>query len=519
MASLLRVNILISLLFISISFSCSHSISEKEPDNDNRKLALKLEPKQKVSGSFYSSTGTDMDYVYVSVDTPALIKGQLSAVKGVDSEILFFRKGEAAPFKIINDNKSSLNERFGPYLISSPGVVIAIRPLQSLNDEKYAKLKYEFFYEIMTPPSSMEQETNDTIELANIIDGGSIKGFYNNALSGNDIEKDNYYIDIPETQKYRLTVNLSKVTGIDGVIRVYSKEGEKLLTVDNGVAGEEENIYSYGVQGPTRLFLSVNAKDYKINDSEYYELKAEVNPYEEKYELESNDSIREATPIKVNKIFGDFSNDQDIDYYRFYNETFDTVSFMAEVVPSSNYDIRLELYYGINVSPIVFDDGSDDVSEGIASWVLKPLETVYLKVNKKSLGRAGAYTLNTQFAPVSENQEREPNDSLRSATVFYTDKYINGYINPGKDQDYFKVKIPMQDKYSVELESPPECAMTVSILDVKGIKTEGKTASNPGENIELKAILDPDSFVLISCENSLKPMYKSPYRIHVIKYE
>jgi hypothetical protein len=523
MAYLYRVKIYLLAFALLPGFYCSHSVSEKEPENNIRKQAQKLEPKQTLVGSFYSAAGTDVDYLYVSVDAPAMIKGQLSAVKGVDSEILFFRKGEAAPFKIVNDNKSSLNERFGPYLISSPGVVIAIRPTQPVNDEKYAKLKYEFSYELTAAPLPMEQEANDTIEQANPIEGGVgggvIRGYYGNALSGNDIEKDFFSINIPEKQKYRLSAKLSKVTGIDGVLRLYSSDGEKLLTVDNGVTGEEENIFSYGVQGPTTLYLSVNSKDYKISDTEYYELKVDVNPYEEKYELEPNDTIREATPIKASKIFGDFSSDQDVDYYRFYNETFETVNFFAEVVPGSNYDIKMELYHGINLPPVVFDDGGDDMSEGIANWTVKPLETIYLKLGKKSSGKGGAYTLNTQVDAPSENQEKEPNNSIKTATILEPEKGITGFINPNKDQDYYKLKIPGQGKYRIELESPTDCAMSISILDVKGNKTEGKIAAKPGENISLQTILDSEGYILAQCENATKPLYKNPYRLRIVPGE
>ncbi|MDH4263733.1 MAG: hypothetical protein OEV78_11870 [Spirochaetia bacterium] len=514
-----RIKIYILIPVLLTGLFCSHSISEKEPENNTRKLALKLEPKQILTGTFYSPSGIDIDYIYLTVDDSAMIKGQLSAVKGVDSEILFFNKGELAPFKTVNDNKSSLNENFGPYLISSPGVVIAIRPLQSLNEEKYSKLKYEFSYELTSAPLPMEKESNETIEQANKIENGLIRGYYNNALNGNDIEKDFFSINIPEKQKYRLSANLSKVTGIDGVLRLFSKDGEKLLTVDNGATGEDENIYSYGVQGPTDLYFSVNSKDYKTSSSEYYELKVEVNPYEEKYELEPNNTIRTATPIKVSKIFGDFANDQDVDYYRFYNETFDTVSFFAEVVPGSNYDIGIELYNGINMSPIVYDDGLDEMSEGIASLIIKPLDTIYLKVYKKTIGKTGAYTLNTLISVPSESQERELNNSIKSASNLEPSKGITGYINPGKDLDYYKIKIPVQGKYNIELESPENCTIAISILDVKGIKTEGKNAGKPGENISFQAILDPDSYILVQCNNADKPLYKNPYQLRIFENE
>jgi len=517
MAFLNRVKFYPLLLSLLPVFFCSHTINEKEPENNNRKLALKLEAGQKLSGSFYSSTGNDIDYVYAGIDEATLIKGELGAVKGVDSEILFFRQGEATPFKIVNDNKSSLNERFGPYLISPPGVVIAIRPVQAANDGKYAKLKYEFTFDLASASLPMEQEPNENIDEANPVEDSMIRGYYNNALSGNDIEKDFYSIEIPEDKKYRLSVNLSKVTGVDGVLRLYSKEGEKLLTVDNGGAGDEENIYSYGVQGPARLYLGVNSKDYKISDTQYYELRAEVNPYEEKYELEPNDDDANATLIKVEKIFGDFANDQDLDYYKYYNDTLEPVNFFAEVVPDSNFDIVLELLPPKKLPPLVFNDGGDEAVEGIATWIVKPLETIYLKVSKKSVGKTGAYTLNTLMSPPTDDREREPNNSIKTATPLSPEKSITGYVNPGKDQDYYKVKIPGQGKYVIELESPMDCIMSISILDVKGIKTEGKSASQQGKNISFQAILDPEGFILTSCENSARPLYKNPYQLRITK--
>ena len=507
------------LIFLIQNFFCSHVITEKEPENNIRKQAVKLDPGKKLSGSFYTPTETDIDYLYVTVDSPAMIKGELTAVKGVDSEILFYHKSEAAPFKIINDNKSSLNEKFGPFLISSPGVVIAIRPNASVKEEKYAKLKYEFMYELTTAPMPMEIEPNDSIIQANPFEGDLIHGFYNNALSGDDIEKDYYAVDIPDKQKYRLSAKLSGIDGIDSVLRLFSKEGEKLLTIDNASSGGKENIYSYGVQGPTTLYLSVNSKDYKISNMEYYELEISVDPYDEKFELEPNDSFREATPIKVSKIFSDFANDHDVDYYRFYNETFDTLSFSAEVVPGSNFDIRLDLYSGINSTSTVFDDGGDDMSEGISNWTIKPLETLYLKVNKKSQGKTGSYTLNTASVSFTENQEREPNNSMKVATILEPEKSITGYINPVKDIDYFKIKIPVQNKYIIELESPIEAAMTISILDQKGIKTDSKSASQQGKNISFETILDPESFIMLNCENTTKPLYKNTYRLRITASE
>lgn len=511
----------VSVIFAAIIFNsfCSKKISENEPQNNIRKQALRLEPGQKLTGSYYSTNGLDIDYVYTEVTKPAMIKGHLSAVKGVDSEIQFFRKGEAMPFKTVNDNKSSLDERFGPFLIDEPGVVIAIRPVQPVNDHKYANLNYDFSFELFSPPEPVEQESNDTFEEANAItEGGVINGYYNNALNGNDLEKDFFYLDLPEEKKYRVSANVRGVAGVDSILRMYSQDEEKLYVADDSGPGEPENIFSQGVQGPARIYFSVSAKDYKISESEYYQLKVTADPYEEKYELEPNDSISDATPIKVDKIFGDFSSGQDTDYYKFSNEKLETVNLSVELVPTSRYDIKLEFYPSRNAVPVVFNDGNEEASEGIATWSVKPLETVYLKISAKTM-HAAAYVLNTEISSLPENQESEPNDSLKKATDLYPGKTMTAYMNPKTDRDYFKFKIPGQDKYDIRLESLSECTMEIAILDVRGNKTEGKVAGKPGEEIAFSTILDANGYALVTCENMSRPAYTSQYRLSIEKSE
>ncbi|MDH4201023.1 MAG: hypothetical protein OEV66_11695 [Spirochaetia bacterium] len=507
--------LLLVLPFLISGLHCARSVHEKEPDNNYPYGADKLKPSQKFIGSFYSKAGTDIDYVYIAVNHPAMITGRLSAVKGVDSEILFSHMDETYPYKQVNDNKSSLYEKFGPFFIDSPGVIIALRPMQPANDEKYIHINYEFQYEIQTPLPSMEIEANDTLEQANPIFGNMARGYYNNALANNSIEKDFFYIDLPKAQKYRLSTSLSGTPGIDAVLRLYAGNGDTLLTVDDTAVGGKENIFSYGVFGPTRMYFSVNSKDSKTSDARYYELQATAQLYEDKYELEPNDVIREATPIKTNQIFGDFSNRQDVDYYKYFNETLEPVNLSIEVAPASDDDIRLELFPQIKSLPIVFDDGGEGVSEGIAAWYIKPLETVYLKLSHKNQSGTGAYVLNALTSPVAANQEREPNNTRNTANSISTNETFEGHINPSNDIDYYRIKAGAQGKYNIDLESPLNCEMNVSILDSKGIKTEGKTASRSGENIFFQTILDPGSYILVRCENAGQALYKSLYRLEI----
>jgi hypothetical protein len=510
-----RAVLFLGSLFI-FSF-CSRSINEIEPDNDTRKQASRLDSGQKITGTFYSNSGTDIDYLYIPTEIPVMIAGELTAVKGIDSEILFFKKGDGIPFKIVNDNKSSLNEKFGPYFITEPGVVIAIRSRQPVNADEYKSMKYEFSYHVSEPPLAVEVESNDSLETANEINSEITRGYYNNALSNDEVEKDFYSIDLPEKKKYRVSVKLSGVAEIDSILRMYSGSGDLLQIEDSGISGEPENIFSYGFDGPGKVYFSVNAKDYKVSEASYYELKVTVDEYEEKFELEPNNTVTRATSIAVNQIFGDFSTSDDVDYYKYFNNSFESIKFGVEVLTNSNIDVILEIFPLASSQSLLINDSGPGSSEGIANYHIKPLETVYIKVSTGNTHGSGAYTLNTSMEIFEDGFEKEPNNTPKAANTIFIDKPVMAYISPKDDQDWFKIKIPDQLRISIDLENPSFCRASLAILDSKGNKTDGKTASSMGDKISLSSIVEPNGYIKVTCEDMDKPGYLDPYKIRIVE--
>ena len=267
------------------------------------------------------SGGRDIDYLFLPVEKGHMIRGELTGVKGIDGIILLYKPDVKKPFKIINDSQSSLGEQFGPLWIDPPGVLIAIHPRRNVNQNEYQELYYQFRANVFAPSTPIEYEPNDSIDEAQEITQGSILGYFSNVFaSPKKLERDFFLIKIEEDKKFSIKADLSGVQGIDAIMRVYDAKGEKLKVIDERGVGQGETLLSYGVQGPSKLYLSVNAKDHKINMHQYFELKISKAEYESKFELEPNDTKQKASILKENETFGEISDRHDVDFYRFVNE-------------------------------------------------------------------------------------------------------------------------------------------------------------------------------------------------------
>jgi len=499
---------------------CGGKLSEDESSNNKRETAQLIEPGQLFTGTYYSESGNDIDYVYITVDKPKIIRGSLSGVKGIDSEILFFNKGQSKPFKVANDNASSLGETFGPFRITSPGVVMAIRSRKSIRDKNYTDKPYEFTVTVEEAPSSIEIEPNDSIAEAMEVTDSYVRGYYNSVFTGlRKIEEDYFVLVLPEKKKYRLSANLSGVQGIDPVLRLYSEEKEKLLKVDNGEDGHGEEILSYGILGPTKIYVSVSAKNNGVSNMEFYELNFDVSEYEQKYEFEPNDSMNSATNLVAEKIFGGFSSSTDIDYYWFYNKTTEPVAFSVEVIPAGSIDLNLRLNIGKSSDALIFNDGGDEVPEGITSWKLSPGETAYVRVaaEKVKPGDALEYTLSWETSSLAQGFEHEPNNDKQHANAIKPGYTWKGYLNPISDSDYYIIRIPRQGTYNIKAEGPTGCVLSLNVTDRKGYKTDG--AKSEQNKLSLDAILEPGGLFVVSCSDgglldNTEPVYKAPYTIY-----
>lgn len=505
--------VLVSLFF----YSCQKVVSEKEPENNFLAGAATLTDEKPAVGTFYSQENPDVDFFFVPVEYPTMIQGKLSAVKGVDSYIELYRQGEGEPFKTINDGQSSLPETFGPIQIKAPGVWIAVRSLHQHAQVEYKKLKYTFSISLFTPPSFMEQEANDSPAFAELISpesNGTILGYYNNVFSSeNEIEKDFFIYRIDDAGKMLVDLELTGVSNIDTILRVYNEDGVILATADKEGLSKGESIRSLGVEAPTKLIISVNAKDFLTNYSEYYQLKVTHRTYENRFEYEPNDTIETASLITEEKTFAQINDSQDKDFFQVRNNLNDEVFVHVSVIPSANLDVKLTVFYK---DPVVINDATIEKPEGISNFYLAKNKNLFFSV--ESVSGMGNYSIVTRFIPVTDNFEQEPNNDVANANVIGFDREMAGYINPNADVDYFRIRSLQAQSARLLVQGLEGCVLQVSLGDREGTIID-QYRSKKGQGISKPVDIQARGIIKIECLEADKNLLETPYTFELFRGE
>lgn len=518
-----------AVLFFLTGFlfvSCGGPLQEKELRNNTPEGALEIKSGKKYKGTFYAQEKPDVDFYFVAINYPTMIKGELSGIKGVDSSIAFYRSIEQQPFKVINDGQSSLGEQFGPIRIESPGVWIALRSQHLHSQAEYKNLTYTFSVTLFSPPSFMESEGNDSPALAEAFPANSdgvVLGYYNNVFfSENELERDYFLYKISEEGKMLVNFALSAVAGIDPILRVYDADGVLLMTADDKGIGKGESIRSLAVQGPTQLTVCVNAKDFLTNFSEYYQLKATHKPYESRFEAEPNDSIETASPILEERTFGQLSDAFDKDFFVLKNSLRQAVFANVDILPAAALDIQIEATLP-DGEIIKFDDAGREGTEGLSNILLENEQELFFSLQKKDDNTKTqetnpfSYTIVSRFIPVSDNMEIENNNKVSEANLLNLDSEYMGYINPNTDVDFWRVNSSSLLQARLLIGGVEGCKIKASVADADGIILSSYISQKQGEGLSQNTDFPPNAIVKVECNEADKNLYRHPYTIAISK--
>ncbi|MDH5719358.1 MAG: hypothetical protein OEZ13_01935 [Spirochaetia bacterium] len=496
--------------------NCSKNLQEIEPQNNKREMAQELKSGIIVNGALYSEQGKDIDYYFARTDNDKMLKAKLSQMKGIDSRILLFRKGERNPYKIINDNASSIGEEFAPLLIEPPGIVIAIEPIERVNDIEQKKIGYEFSINLLDAHYPFEKEDNDSFETAQEITEEIITGYYNNKkINDKNIEKDYYYFNVSEEEIVLCNISVTAVKKIDPVLRIYD-ENKNLLHYSQEKGEEQtEDINSLGLQGPGRYFISLNDNNGNINTDEYYELKVELKKNKKDTEFEPNDIFEKATIISEEKTTGQIADSHDIDIYLLENKNEWPVEYSITVTPAENMDIKAEIYKNENSESLIFNDDQLEKKEGISNLRLLEKERIFMKITAVKLAKeTGAqYYIQVEERNLTDNIEIEPNNTKETAQIILPGSEILAYINPNNDIDYYKIKNENDGKYKIMVDGITGCFENLFIADRKGYKTDEYKSAKEGDGISISTNLESGGFIGIFCEKHTKNLFNEPYKI------
>lgn len=509
-----------ALIIITVFSTAYCGIKESEPDNNNRRGAKLLSDGDSARGNFLAQQDKDVDFFKLDLSDNKMLSGTLTAVKGLDTKIIILPFGSEIPVKTINDQGSSLGEKFGPILIKPPGAYIKITHQNAIADPVLGEIPYEFSVKLTKPIEPAELEPNDYLAQAQVIED-KVLGYYSNAVAFSlgkkpEPERDYYLIPVKGDGRKLMEVRLSAVPGIDPVLRLLDKDGKILRQVDERGLNQGEIISSYGLGGEGQVYLSVTAKDQQIETDNFYELSVFINDYENQYEFEPNDKLDDATLLTESSTRAELSGTSDKDYYLIQNSNDYEIDISIEVRPSESSDIKLSLFTeSANLLNEYADSGTGE-PEGISLWRLKPQEQVFLLVESSLLAQTDSapYIIAMDFESAADGQEQEPNNQPVNALNIATGNLV-GYINPANDVDTFVLEQLKEGSYKVVLEPMKGCIPQLKIGDNKAAFYLQKSARLEEEGITMNFKSEGTTYIQISCEKSSFGLFRNPYRLSI----
>lgn len=150
-----------------------------------------------------------------------------------------------------------------------------------------------------SPVAGFEREPNNTSGDANELSVGEVvRGSILGRHDGKG-DEDTFAVHIKEPRKFVATVRLSPLPDINLQLVLFDGTGRQLAKIDREPAGVEEVATRVGLT--ERLFVSVRQNTDggapKENSRDTYSLRVELFPREDRFEVEPNDTVEEATPL------------------------------------------------------------------------------------------------------------------------------------------------------------------------------------------------------------------------------
>jgi len=463
------------ILFILIIFSflnCSSVKEENEPNN-NLSQAQIVKFGDVVEGEI--STKADRDYYSLNVIGNKWINKSLYIVlehTSKDDLVIDIYKNNKL-IKIV-DNYASFDSKSGRKPLAKGKLSSEIFANLSMfpasyhfvvraSKKQYRKIrgsyKISFLEEVRSDFS--EIEPNDNFESANLIENDTaIEGYYSpgtNPLKNNHYEGDYFKVNISATNKTLLSVEVSGVPGIDPILSIYNEAGKLMKKVNNSGLHRGEKIKNIGIKQNGNYYILVRAaKLFVYNNKIPYSIKVEITSYSYGEELEPNDKLREANPIKVDeKVSGMLSSVSDKDFYSFIVPQPGSYMFSARLKDLLDVNSAITLYNSYGKKIREFNSAGVGQAEYIANIGIKTIkydEKYFIKVHsKKGYNDNDKYEMIISLFESSLQGEYEPNDTLNSSNglikkvvLFILKKMLIGIVLDLKKIEMSLLKLKVQ---------------------------------------------------------------------------
>jgi hypothetical protein len=304
------------------------------------------------------------------------------------------------------------------------------------------------------------------------------------------------------------SIYLSGAGGIDGVLSLFDSDLNEIARADNETEGGDESISGIGLSGRGKYYISVASKNYQSNNNNPYQLSFSIERGSDAVEIEKNDSIETANPIKNNIVTARINTPSDKDF--FYFEPPGEIHWCRmelRTPPSSDAAFNIYDSKGIKIAGI--NNGGRDFREIYPDLYISG--RVYIEVYYKN-SRVIPDNYIFSVTPIEKNDfyEKEPNDNIESSELINSDEKV-GFISYHGDRDFFLVLSNTLVKKTFTVKGVRGGEIRVLITDPLGHVL--KTCSIKGDNtLAIAEIVELKAHMIIE---SVLDNYDYPYKIKV----
>ena len=374
--------------------------------NDKKDWANELKLGESVEGFFQEKR--DEDWYKLTVDQPGknIIRIDLSAVPGVDSEIEIYNE-KGSRLKKYNVGKEGEAEAIINLGVTEGIYYIVVRARNGMSQNDSYILKTQ-----LTGPwqEGQEFELNNEKDQANELKlGEDMKGFFQEAG-----DRDWYKLTVNVPGKNILRIDLSAVPEVDSYIEFYDDKGNYSKTYNVGGKGEAEAAINLGVTEGI-YYLNVGER-YDMNQNDSYILKTQlIGPWQEGQEFELNDTKDWANELELDKTMtGYIFPSDDKDWYAFTvsEDGLDILVMEISAVPQVNLSLTLFDDAGTQLKNMDFGDTGE---EEVIVRMKCPSGKYYIRVLGRPANTEEPYTLRAGKPTVTTATAEEVSQALTRA--------------------------------------------------------------------------------------------------------
>jgi hypothetical protein len=316
-----------------------------------------------------------------------------------------------------------------------------------------------------------------------------------------------FKIEVPDKDKpQKMTVELGALAGADLTFEVFKGPNKVVAVDDHKEDGVGEALVGLGVK-PGPYFVKVAAKpsagEVFFDKAKRYSLEVKVEEVKEGGEVEPNDSVASAQPVKAGAaLTGNFSVAGDTDYFTIGSDGMEPGSVMSIAVTAvNNVAMSLTILDGIK-DRVKSASGGMGEKLSVKNVGVKPENAPYYLALKATSGSNPDmdYTMTVTLTKLAGDAELEPNDDPVHATPIEGGKRVTAFFSKG-DKDVYKVTVPDRAIARVEVEGVAEVNLKVRLIDDKGnavSKTVNENGPGEGEVITNWAIPVGDTYIEVS---------------------